>query len=78
MADEPDPDAIPAQDPRQLAIDAARDPNALKSAVDGLDPVKAPLAAFLKEIGAGGSGRGDQGCKSGKLGVNLLCFGPGK
>jgi hypothetical protein len=67
MADEPDPNAIPAQDARQLAIDAARDPNTLKSAVDGLNTVEPPLAAFLNKIGAGGSGRGDEGCKSGKL-----------
>lgn len=78
MADEPHPDAVTAQDPRYFVIDPARDSDAIKGTVDGLHPVKRPVAALFDEFDPGGGRSGDERRKVGKPGVSLLGFGSGK
>lgn len=75
MADEPHPDAIPAQDPRYFVINPARDLDAIKSTVYGFHPVKRPVAALFNELGPGGRRGGDERRKGGKPCVSLLGFG---
>ena len=75
MTDKAHPDAVPAQDPRQLVIDPARDPDALKCTVYGLHSVKGPAAALLNQFGPGGRWRGDECREGGELCVSLLSFG---
>lgn len=78
MADEPHPDAVPAQDPRHFVINPARDADALKCTVYGLHPVKRSAAALLDEFGSGSHRGSDERRKVGELCVSLLGFGSEK
>lgn len=78
MANEPDTDAVAAQDPRQLVIDPARDPDTVKGTVYGLHPIKRPVVAFVNKFGPGGRRGGDERREGGQLRVSLLRFGSGK
>lgn len=78
MADEPHPNAVPAQDPGHFVIDPARDPDAIKSTVYGLHSVKCAAVALFNELGPGIRRGGDECRKVRKPCVSLLGFGSGK
>lgn len=75
VANEPNADAIPPEDPRHLVIDPARHLNAIKSTVHGQHAIQRSAATCFNKIGPRGGRSGVERCESGKICVRLLGFG---